>query len=267
MMNRPLQHQIDQPPQDEPAAWNEHALSADTLLDGKVRLRQPVSGYRAAIDPVFLAAAVAAGPGDLVCEAGCGAGAALLCLAWRIPACRITGIERDTRIADLARANAADNWFSERIDIIAGDIANPPDGLTGGSFDHVMVNPPHLDPARAQSPPDADRAAAMVEGDAAVADWIAFAYSMLRDRGAVTLIHRADRLDHVIAALDGRFGGIAVFPLWPAKGRAAKRAILRARKNAGGPMSLLPGIVLHGDDGQFTPAADAVLREGRALEF
>ena len=34
----------------------EAAFTADTLLNGKIRLRQPVAGYRAAIDPVFLAA-------------------------------------------------------------------------------------------------------------------------------------------------------------------------------------------------------------------
>ncbi|MBF0393554.1 MAG: methyltransferase, partial [Alphaproteobacteria bacterium] len=57
----------------------------DTLLDGRVRLRQPTHGYRAAIDPVFLAAAVPAGAGQRVLDAGCGAGAALLCLCARVP--------------------------------------------------------------------------------------------------------------------------------------------------------------------------------------
>ena len=40
--------------------------SEDALLGGRVRLRQPVTGYRVAIDPVFLAAAVPAVPGDRV---------------------------------------------------------------------------------------------------------------------------------------------------------------------------------------------------------
>ena len=62
--------------------------SEDTLLGGRVRLRQPVAGYRAAIDPVFLAAAVPAVPGDRALDVGCGAGAAALCLAIRVPDCR-----------------------------------------------------------------------------------------------------------------------------------------------------------------------------------
>lgn len=65
----------------------------DALLSGKVRLRQPRHGYRAAVNSVVLAAAVATQPGQRVLELGCGAGAALLCLAARIPGLALTGIE------------------------------------------------------------------------------------------------------------------------------------------------------------------------------
>ena len=46
----------------------------DSVLDGRVRLRQPVRGYRAGLDAALLAAACDAGPGARVIEAGCGAG-------------------------------------------------------------------------------------------------------------------------------------------------------------------------------------------------
>lgn len=243
------------------------SFTADALLDGKVRLRQPVTGYRAAIDPVFLAAAVPARPQDSVLDAGCGAGAALLCLAYRVPGCAIVGVERDAAAAELARFNVRDNGFSDRIDIRTGDIAGPTLGLPPGSFDHVMVNPPYLDPKRSQPSIQGARAAAMVEGAADLAAWIAFAHGMLRDRGTLTLIHRADRLDDVMAALSPRFGRISRFPLWPFAGRAAKRVIFRARKDVDEPPAALPGLVLHGADGRFTPAADEILRHGRGLDF
>ena len=44
------------------------AFREDRILGGRIRLLQPSEGYRVAIDPVFLAAAVPAGPGDLVLE-------------------------------------------------------------------------------------------------------------------------------------------------------------------------------------------------------
>ncbi|MBI3708303.1 MAG: methyltransferase [Proteobacteria bacterium] len=61
----------------------------DALLGGRVAFRQPAAGYRAAIDPVLLAASVPAATKGRVLELGCGAGAALLCLAHRLPNLRI----------------------------------------------------------------------------------------------------------------------------------------------------------------------------------
>ncbi|PPR19536.1 MAG: hypothetical protein CFH40_02259, partial [Alphaproteobacteria bacterium MarineAlpha10_Bin3] len=52
----------------------------DKLLGGQVRLRQPESGYRVAIDPVLLAAATPAVAGQVL-DVGTGVGAAALCYA------------------------------------------------------------------------------------------------------------------------------------------------------------------------------------------
>jgi tRNA1(Val) A37 N6-methylase TrmN6 len=88
----------------------------------------------------------------------------------------------------------------------------------------------------------------------------------LRAKGALTLVHRADRLDEVILAL--RRAGcaeIAVLPLWPRAGEDARRVLVRARRGIAGPARLLPGLVLHQADGRFTAAAEAILRDGAAL--
>lgn len=258
-MHDPARHDVSEVPASE--------FTDDTLLDGKVRLRQPAAGYRAAIDPVFLAAAVPAGPGERVLDAGCGAGAAFLCLARRVRGCTVAGVERDAALAELARFNVRDNGFAERVEIHAGDIAGPIPGLAARAFDHVMINPPYLDPKRVRPSGHGPRAAAMVEGTADLATWLSFAHGMLRDGGVLTLIHRADRLDDVMAALTPRFGGIERFPLFPFSGIAAKRVIIRARKDSDEPAATLPGLILHGDDGRFTPGADEILRDGRALVF
>src|SRR5690554_4880198 len=102
------------------------AVSADTLLGGNVRLLQPQTGYRAAIDPVFLAAAVPAGPGDMVLDVGAGVGAVSLCLAWRERGCQIRGIEPQRDLARLAARNVELNGFVGRIEIMIGDLLRPP---------------------------------------------------------------------------------------------------------------------------------------------
>ncbi|MGB7263813.1 MAG: methyltransferase, partial [Albidovulum sp.] len=81
-------------------------LTEDGFLGGRLRISQPRDGYRAAMDPVLLAAAVPARAGDTVLELGCGAGVASLCLASRVPGLALTGLELQSGYAALARANA-----------------------------------------------------------------------------------------------------------------------------------------------------------------
>lgn len=157
------------------------------------------------------------------------------------------------------------NGVGDRIEILTGDLLHPPEALEAGGFDHVVANPPYLPSGRADPPPDRSKAAAHVEGEASLADWVEFMLRMVRRKGFVTLVHRADRLAELLALLHGRAGAIVVFPLWPGRGREAKRVLVRARAGVKTPMRLSPGLVLHEDDGGFTPDALAILRDGGAL--
>jgi tRNA1(Val) A37 N6-methylase TrmN6 len=113
----------------------------------------------------------------------------------------------------------------------------------------------------------ASRDAAMREGAVVLADWVRLALIMARPQGSVTLIHRADRLDAILATLSGQAGDISVYPLWPGAGKPAKRVIVRARKGVAAPACLCPGMILHQPDGGFSAAAEAVLRDAAALRF
>ncbi len=238
----------------------------DAILGERVRLLQPERGYRVAIDPVFLAAAVPAKPGDRVLDAGCGVGVATLCLAARVAGIQAMGLEIQPEIADLARRNAELNGAALAVE--TGSIAAPPSKLEPNSFHHVMANPPYLEPGRANASPDPSKAASTVEGGERLRDWIDFCIRMARPKGSVTLIQRADRLDAILSAMHGRLGEIVVFPLWPGSGRkGAGRVVVRGRKGLATPLALSPGLVLHDADGRFTKEAEGVLRHANALDI
>ena len=245
------------------------AVTDDTLLGGRVVLRQPAAGYRVAIDPVLLAAAVPAGDGDAVLECGSGVGAAALCLARRVAACNVVGLELAPDLAALARHNATANGLADRVRFMTGDVAAPPPALAPGTFDHVFANPPHLTAAAAAVPGHPGKAGANIEGAADLGAWLAAMLAFVRPQGRVTLIHRADRLADLLSGLAGHAGAVVVFPLWPGDRQAAKRVIVTARRGVSTPLRLAAGLVLHaagGGGGGFTPAADAILRGGAALD-
>jgi tRNA1(Val) A37 N6-methylase TrmN6 len=242
--------------------------ATDGLLGGRITLLQPENGYRAAVDPVLLAAAVPAVATNVL-DVGCGTGAAALCYAERAVDAQVVGLELQPEMAHLAIENVRLNGMEDRVSIHIGSLLNYPPALKAGSFDEVMANPPYLPAERADlRTPPAD-VTATVEGDATLKDWIAFCLEMAALRGFVTMIHRADRLDEILALLQECTGDIVVFPIWPGTGangfpRDARRVIVRARKGANGPMRLAAGMVLHDGD-EYSDAADAILRLGQPL--
>ncbi len=243
-------------------------VSEDALLGGRVKFFQPVRGYRAAIEPVILAASVPAGAGEEVLDVGSGAGAAALCLAARVPGVRVTGLESDADLVDLARRNGDANGFGDSVRFILGDLLDAGDPFGPHSFHHVMANPPFAEAGRGNPPARADKAQSNVEGKATIAHWVNFCLKMVKPKGTLGLIHRADRLDAVLAALAGRLGGIVVYPLWPeSSGKPAKRVVVRGHPGVATPMKLSPGLVLHERDGSYTDEAEAVLRHARALDL
>lgn len=244
----------------------EDQLSDDKFLCGRLRLLQPVQGYRAATDPVLLAAACPAEPGQSVLDLGCGAGAAALCLGARVPGLTLAGLELQPAYADLARRNAERNGIP--VEVHEGDLARIPKPLRR-DFDHVIANPPYY-PAGGSPSPLAIRARAM-QVETPLADWVAAATRRLRPGGWLTLICGADGLPEVLAALAPKLGSAAVLPLAAREGRPALRVILRARKGGRAPFRLLAPLVIHqgpahdGDRESYTPQANAVLRDGAGL--
>ncbi len=233
------------------------------LFDGRVRYTQPRRGFRSGIEPVLLAAAVPTRQGSLVLEGGCGAGAALLCLAARMAGVEGLGIDRDPALVALATQNAsANDWPNLRF--MTADIASLP---PLGAFDHACANPPYHSEMGTPSP-DASRRAAKRGAAGTLAIWADALVRPLRSGGTLTFILPAALLPQAAAAFtDAGCTPTGLLPLWPKAGHPAKLLLLRGIKGSRAALRVLPGLVLHRPDGSFTAETDAILRGGSALDL
>lgn len=243
------------------------ALTEDGLLGGRVRLLQPRRGYRAGLDAALLAAAIEAKPGDRVVEAGCGAGAALLQVAIRLPRLLLMGVERDPEALALARSNVLLNRCEHRVETLEGDVGAGFDRIGRPRFDAAFCNPPFFDDPSALRGPAPERRGAWL-ADAGLGAWTGFLLDAVREGGSVTIIHRADRLADLLQQLGDRAGSLRIRPVQPFADAPAKRVLVRAIKGGRAPLVLLPALVLHEREGaRHTAAADAILRGEAVLAW
>jgi tRNA1(Val) A37 N6-methylase TrmN6 len=243
-------------------------LTEDAFLGGQLRVKQLKSGHRAGHDAVLLAAATAARPGDRVADLGAGVGVAGLAVARRVRDVDLVLVEIDATLAGLARANANANAIQADVivlDVEADAAAFTAAGLPPDSIDAVLMNPPFHDSARHRVSPDAARAVAHMATTTTLSNWTHAARRMLKSKGTLTLIWRADGLSDVLAALQRDFGGIAVLPVHGRAGQPAIRVLVRAQKGSRAPLVLRPGLMLNDEAGKPTLEAEAVLRDAQPL--
>jgi tRNA1(Val) A37 N6-methylase TrmN6 len=245
--------------------------SDDAFLGEALRILQPQEGYRAGLDAVLLAAAAPVQEGRVrVLDVGAGAGVVGLAVARRVAGAAVTLVERDPELAALARTNTDRNGLTRRVQVIEADVTRPlreSEALAAlaESFDHVLANPPFHTEGRGTAAGDALKAAGHAMPEGSLDRWLRFMAAMARPGGTATLIHRADALADILAALVGRFGGALVLPIHPREDEPASRVLVQAAKGSRAPLRLLPGLVLHGRDHGFRPEVEAMLRHGAPL--
>ncbi len=243
------------------------------FLGGRVHLYQPGSGHKAGLDAAFLQACIPADASGHLIEFGTGSGAVALAAAARAQALKVTGIECEAAMVTLANRALADlhnAQFAGRVRFVEGDVtasrpAREALGLADQSADWLVMNPPFETAGTVRAAPDRLKAAAHVMNTGGLEAWIRSASGLLKARGRLAVIHRADALADLITALAWRFGAIKLLPLYPREGEAASRLIVTAICGSKAPLTLLPGMVLHEKDGGWTPAAADILTGAKAL--
>jgi tRNA1(Val) A37 N6-methylase TrmN6 len=241
------------------------ARTRDAFLGGRVMLVQPREGHRAGLDAALLQALVPATAKGTAIDLGAGVGTVAFSVAARAPELSVIGVERDADLVACGRAAlklAANASFAARVRLVAGDASDAKAlrGTFSTDTDFVLMNPPFDPEGGGSRSPDARRRQAHVATEGLLQAWIATANTLLKPGGTLALIHRADALGDVLAALAPRFGGIVVLPVHPKASAKASRILVTAKRGRRTPLAILPALILHQPGGEWTAEAGAVLR-------
>ena len=192
--------------------------SEDYLLDKRVRIFQPLNGYRASTDAVILSSLIARiKDGDAVLDVGSGTGAVALCLAERFKTLRpgITGLELQAELAELSNMSAAANGFDGFLTFVNADVADKKSCPSPCAFSHVITNPPYSE--HDMPSPNPGKAFAHNGKNFSLSGWISFCLKMLRPQG---FLYDYPRRSH------NRNSGL---PAWPNGSRTHCSAVFQTR--------------------------------------
>ena len=230
------------------------------LLDKKVKICQPVDGYRASSDAVLLSAMVAS-----VCEnarildVGAGTGAISLCLAHRLQEkkVKIDGVEIQSELVNLANYSAKLNNFNNlhfyETDIFVKEKMK----LQPCSYDAVISNPPYSE--HDMPSPKISKATAHNYKNNGFVKWLEFCLKMTKPFGHIYIINRVEALPQICQMFSG---GLTLLPIYSKKRQSAKRIIVSVQKDSKSACRILPPFLVHDEEGHYTDSAQQILRQG-----
>lgn len=241
-------------------------LTQIDILGERLKLLQPENGFRLSVDAVFLAAACPIKSGQTLLDMGCGVGNSGLCVMARVDDIHLTGIDVQPFCIETITQNADLNNFSDRTNFILSDIREHQID-PAQRYDHIICNPPYMEAGKHITSPTPHKAISNghLDDDISIRDWVKSGLNLLKSKGSLTLIHRADATDSIIRAMGKSFGQIEIIPIFSKSGSDAKRVIIRAIKDRQTPCIIRSGLIVHEQDGNYTARAQDILRHAKPL--
>ena len=250
--------------------------TTDALMGGMVTIEQPANGFRAGVDAVLLSACVpVVQSGQQVVDVGSGVGSVGLCYGVRSQLNTIAGahlhlVEQNPIFTPYGNANIAGNALTDCASHHTTDISvakNHP--IQNDSINHILTNPPYETAQQGNASPHATRTHANIEGTADLPCWIKYCNRILKRGGTFSMIHRADRLHHILSGMQGYFGDIHILPVHSLPNKPAIRVLIHAKKGMQGGCIIHQPLILQKTDksGDYTPQAEQYIRHGMGIDW
>ncbi|MBO1869577.1 tRNA1(Val) (adenine(37)-N6)-methyltransferase [Lachnoanaerobaculum sp. Marseille-Q4761] len=230
----------------------------DDLQCNNLFLIQNPSKFCFGIDAVLLANFVKAKNGGHIIDLCTGSGIVPVLLSAKTSAKRITGIEIQKDIADMANRSVLYNSLEEKIDIINDDIANALKYIKPCSVDTISVNPPYMKDTTAIKNPDLPLAIARHELLTDLETVVGISGKLLKENGKFFMIHKPSRLSEIFAVLKkNRIEPKRIRFVHPYINSKANLVLIEGIKGSGVWLDVEPPLAVYKDKNVYT---DEVLK-------
>lgn len=254
-----------------PADLRRDGETLDAFYHGRVRVLQKTRGYRFSVDAPLLADFIRTGPDDEALDIGTGSGVISLLLCVK-PVRRVTALEIQPGLADLARRNAALNGLEGRIEVVEADLRTYEPGRR---FDLIFSNPPYIRKSTGQLSRSAEKSAAKHELHGGIDEIMDRTAAWLAPGGRACFVYPEKRRADFARAANARgFRVLRFRHVLPRAGEPPNLFLVELGRTAAegsGPgkgsgeehaepvdPEIMPPLVLYGPDGKYTEAAEAV---------
>ncbi len=226
----------------------------DTFYHGRILILQKKKGYRFSVDSPLLADFIQSQETDELLELGTGSGIISLLLSIK-PFKRITGVEIQESLADLARRNVALNKLGRKISIVSQDFQSfHPDQ----KFDVIFSNPPYIKKKQGHLSSDREKSIAKHEVKCDIFGIMAKTAELLREDGRAYFIYPVKREEDFKRALDAhRMKMKAIRFVFPRQ-KKPPNFFLTECDRLSTKTVLLPPLILFDDQGHYTPEAEEI---------
>jgi tRNA1(Val) A37 N6-methylase TrmN6 len=233
----------------------------DYLLAEDLRIIQSPSVFAFSLDAVLLAkfVYVPIQKGNLIDL--CTGNAVIPLLLSKRTKGKITGVEIQERIYDMAKRSILYNGLEDQICVIHGDIKDMPKELGYGNFDIVTCNPPYF------PTPNADEinknkylAIARHEIYCTLEDVIRVSSQLLRQGGKAAFVHRPGRLLDIITLMrQYRLEPKRLQFVYPKLGKEANTILIEGIKDGNPDLKILPPLIVYNEDNEYTKEMRTIL--------
>lgn len=224
----------------------------DDLLINNLKIIQHEREFRFSLDAILLAHFATVRPGAAVVDLGTGTGVIGLLLT-ALGAGRVTGVEINPQMAELAQRSVQLNKLEHQVGIIHADFRQLKGVLPSGQWELVVANPPYRPIGRGLINPSDAVASARHEITADLADVVQAARYLVKYRGRFAMIHIPERMVEVLSAMSR--AGIEPKRLrlvYPAADKKPKLMLVEGVRGAKSGLDVLPPLVVYDKQGDYT---------------